>query len=135
MTETNRQSAIREQVSRADSALAASSLLATGGFLLDSVSRLYYSLLHRVRALLLTMGLEPKSHEGALRLLSLHFVKAGRREAGVSHLFARLMKFREEADYNPSYTFSDEDVHALQDEAAAASARITELIRQSGFLE
>jgi len=30
-----------------------------------------------VRALLLGKGLEPKTHEGALRLLGLHFVKPG----------------------------------------------------------
>ncbi len=133
MTEASRDAAIREQLSRADSALAASSLLAKNGFPLDSVSRLYYSLFYRVRALLLTVGLEPKSHEGALRLVSLHFVKPGRLETGVSHLFARLMKYREEADYNPSYSFSDEDIRGLQNETAAAATRIAELIQQSGF--
>jgi uncharacterized protein (UPF0332 family) len=53
---------------------------------------------------LLTEGLEPKSHEGALRLFGLHFVKPGAFEAKDSHIFSKLMKLREEADYNPSYT-------------------------------
>lgn len=133
MTDANRETGIREELSRAESALAASLLLANGGFPLDAVSRLYYSLLFRVRALLLTAGLEPKSHEGALRLLSLHFVKTGRLEPEASHLFSRLMKYREEADYNPSYTFSADDVRRLQDETAALSHRIADLIRQAGF--
>jgi hypothetical protein len=133
VTDANRETGIREELSRAESALAASMLLADSGFPLDAVSRLYYSLLFRVRALLLTAGLEPKSHEGALRLLSLHFVKTGRLEPEASHLFSRLMKYREEADYNPSYTFAADEVRRLHDETAALSNRIADLIRQSGF--
>ena len=80
-----------------------------------------------------TLGLEAKSHEGALRLLSLHFVKTGRLEPEASHLFSRLMKYREEADYNPSYVFTVDDAHKLRDETAALASRIAELIRQSGY--
>ena len=120
-------------MARAESALAASTLLVNGGFPSDAVSRLYYSLLFRVRALLLTLGLEAKSHEDALRLLSLHFVKTGRLEPEASHLFSRLMKYREEADYNPSYVFTVDDARRLRDETAALASRIAELIRQSGY--
>ncbi len=133
MTEANRQTAIGEEWSRAESALAAAQHLQEAGFLLDAVSRLYYSLLFRVRALLLTEGIEPKSHEGALRLLSLHFIKPGRLESGASHLFSRLMKYREEADYNPSYVFTPEDVTRLFEETAALSTRMADLIRHAGF--
>ena len=133
MTDSNRAAGIAEELARAESALAASALLADGGFPSDAVSRLYYSLRFRVRALLLTLGLEAKSHEGALRLLSLHFVKTGRLEPEASHLFSRLMKYREEADYNPSYLFTVDDARKLRDEAAALASRIAELIRQSGY--
>ncbi len=131
MTEINREAAIQEELSCADGAFAASRLLSEKGFPLDAVSRLYYSVLYRVRALLLTEGLEPKSHEGALRLLSMHFVKAGRLQPEDSHLFSRLMKYREEADYNPSYSFSADDVRTLHDEAASFSKRVLDLIRQA----
>jgi uncharacterized protein (UPF0332 family) len=133
MTDANRAAGIAEELSRAENALAASALLTDGGFPSDAVSRLYYSLLFRIRALLLTQGLEPKSHEGALRLLSQHFVKNGRLEPEASHLFSRLMKYREEADYNPSYVFTTDDVRRLRDETAALASRIAVLIRQSGY--
>jgi uncharacterized protein (UPF0332 family) len=133
MTDANRAAGIAEEIARAQSAFAASTLLAEGGFPSDAVSRLYYSLLFRIRALLLTLGLEPKSHEGALRLLSLHFVKTGRLDPEASHLFSRLMKYREEADYNPSYLFTTEDFAKLRDETSALASRIAELVRQSGF--
>ena len=133
MTAANKAAAIAEELARAESALAASSLLAEGGFPTDAVSRLYYSLLYRVRALLLTQGLEAKSHEGALRLLSLHFTKTNRLAPEASHLFSRLMKYREEADYNPSYVFTVDDVRKLREETAALAARIAEIIRTSGY--
>ncbi|MBT3194065.1 MAG: HEPN domain-containing protein, partial [Verrucomicrobia bacterium] len=87
------------------------------GFLSNAVSRIYYFLLHNVRALLLTKGLEPRSHEAALRLFSLHFVKTGPLPTATSHLFSRTMKYREEADYNPSYQFTKDEVQALFQEA------------------
>jgi hypothetical protein len=133
VTDSNRAAGIAEELARSESALAASALRADGGFPSDAVSRLCYSLLFRIRALLLTLGLEPKSHEGALRLLSLHFVKAGRLEPEASHLFSRLMKYREEADYNPSYLFTVNDARRLREETDALASRIAELIRKSGY--
>jgi len=75
MNEENKKANIREEIERADEAIKAADLLFDNGFLKDAVSKLYYSLLYCIRALLLTKGLEPKSHEGALRLFGLHFVK------------------------------------------------------------
>ncbi len=55
MTDANRAAGIAEELARAKSALAAATLLADGGFPSDAVSRLYYSLLFSVRALLPTL--------------------------------------------------------------------------------
>ena len=106
MTERNRRHAVAAEISRASDALKAADLLAANELFSDAVSRLYYFVLSHVRALLLTVDLEPRSHEAALRLLSLHFVKAGVLHRETAHVFAKLMKFREEADYNPSYSFA-----------------------------
>jgi hypothetical protein len=84
--------------------------------------------------LLLTEGLEPKSHEGALRLLSLHFVKEGIFEPKVSHTFSKLMKYREEADYNPSYVFTAEDFVDFKREAEDLSNRIRAFLRSKNHL-
>lgn len=110
MTAANRALAIAEELHRADGSLAAANHLVEGGFLTDAVSRMYYSLLYRVRALLLTLDLEAKSHEGALRLLSLHFIKSERLGPSASHLFSRLLK-----------------------ETATLAAKIADLIRGAGY--
>lgn len=133
MTKANKEVAIAEELHRADQALTAFELLVKGGVFSDAVSRLYYCLLHRVKALLLTEGLEPKSHEGALHLLSDHFVKSGRLLSGDSHFFASLMKYREEADYTPSFVFTESDVSHLRDQVTTLSTKIFNLIREAGF--
>ena len=132
MTAENRRANIADERARASSALAASRHLFDGGFVLEAVSRLSYALLYQVRGLLLTKGLEPKSHEAALRLLSLHFVKPGAVETSLAHLYARMMKFREEADYNTAYAFTRDEYVQLRGEVEAAAATIDRLIRESG---
>lgn len=134
MTEENKTENIREELKRAFEAMGAASLLFDKGFLNDAVSRLYYSLLHDIRALLLTKGLEPRSHEGALRLFGLHFVKAGPFEPADSHIFSRLMKYREEADYNPSYMFTKEDFVEFHKEVVELSSKIKAYLREKGYL-
>ena len=71
MTEDNRKENIRAELDRAAEAIAAATLLYENGYISDAVSRLYYFVLYNIRALLLSKGLEPRSHEGALRLLDL----------------------------------------------------------------
>lgn len=86
-------------------------------FISEAVARLYYFVLYNIRAVLLTKGLEPESHEGALRLFTLHFVKEKLFEPENAHIFSKLMKCREEADYNPSYIFGAGDFIAFKKEA------------------
>ena len=128
MTERNRRHAVAAEISRASDALKAADLLAANELFSDAVSRLYYFVLSHVRALLLTVDLEPRS-QAALRLLSLHFVKAGVLHRETAHVFAKLMKFREEADYNPSYSFAAEDFRELRTEAEELAQATAALIR------
>ncbi|MDD5205837.1 MAG: HEPN domain-containing protein [Desulfobacterales bacterium] len=114
MNEENKKENLREEVQRANESMKAAELLFENGFTKDAVAKLYYSLLYMVRAMLLTKGLEPRSHEGALRLFGLHFVKREVFEAKDSHVFSKLMKYREEADYNPSYLFTPGDFTELK---------------------
>lgn len=134
MNEENKRENIREEINRADEAIKAADLLFGNGFIRDAISKLYYSLLYQIKALLLTKGLEPKSHEGALRLFGLHFVKPGTFEAKDSHIFSKLMKYREEADYNPSYTFNREDFIEFRSEAEIVIQKITSHLKERDYL-
>ena len=133
MTRENVTANIREELRRAQQSLGAASLLAAKGFLNEAVSRLYYFLLYHVRALLLTMGMETRSHEAALRLLGLHFVREGIFDRTVSHLFSTLMKYREEADYNPFYAFGMQDLQELREQAVNVADTMRRWIEREGY--
>jgi len=130
VTEDNRKENIRAELDRAAEAIAAATLLYENGYISDAVSRLYYFVLYNIRALLLSKGLEPRSHEGALRLLGLHFVREGLMDKSTAQIFSKLMKFREEADYNPVSMFTKEDYIAYRREAEHLTAAIREYLEK-----
>lgn len=134
MIEENKKKNIDEEMERANEATKAANLLFNNGLLNDAISRLYYFVLYNIRALLLAKGLEPKSHEGALRLFGLHFVKEGIFDPKSSHVFSKLMKYREEADYNPSYVFTKEDFVEFRKEADELANRISLFLEEKGYL-
>jgi len=134
LTEPNKRENIQEELNRSQRTLAEANLLFNNGYLHGAMSRLYYYLLYAVRALLLGKGLEPKSHEGALRLFAREFVKKGAFAPGSSHIFSRLMKYREEADYNPSYSFVPQDYLDMRREAEALAREVEEHLRNEGYL-
>lgn len=135
MNEGNKRLNIEEELKRAHEARDAAQLLASNGFITDAISRLYYWVLHSVRALLLSKGLEPKTHEGALTLLGLHFVKTGILRVRDSHTFAKLMKYRQEADYNPSYVFHPGDYEDFRKDAERRCKFLEKTLRKMGYLD
>ena len=134
MIDKNKMENIREEIERASQTMSASTLLFNHNLINDAVSRLYYFLLYNIRALLLTKGLEPKSHEGALRLFALHFIKEKIFEPKDSHVFSKLMKYREEADYNPSYVFAKDDFTDFKKEAEALSIKIKSYLKNNRYI-
>ena len=134
MMEKNKRENIREEIERASQTMSAATLLFDNNLINDAVSRLYYFLLYNIRALLLTKGLEPKSQEGALRLFALHFIKEKIFEPKDSHVFSKLMKYREEADYNPSYVFTKDDFTDFKKEAEAHSIKIKSYLKNNRYL-
>ena len=134
MMEKNKRENIGEEIERASQTMSAATLLFDNNLINDAVSRLYYFLLYNIRALLLTKGLEPKSHEGALRLFALHFIKEKLFEPKDSHVFSKLMKYREEADYNPSYVFSKDDFTDFKKEAETLSIKIKSYLKNNRYI-
>ena len=125
---------MRAELDRATEALAAATLLYENGYISDAISRLYYFVLYNIRALLLSKGLEPRSHDGALRLLGLHFVREGLMDKRAAQVFSKLMKFREEADYNPISMFAKEDFTAFKGEAEILAASVKSYLVRGQFL-
>jgi uncharacterized protein (UPF0332 family) len=112
MNEANRVANARAEVEASEEALSAAEALLNGGLLRSAVSRLYYGMLHLVRALIVSRGFDPRTHEGVETLFALHFVRPGVVDLRFGKTFAHLQKFREQADYGPMLTLAAEEVAA-----------------------
>ncbi|HEX4338319.1 MAG TPA: HEPN domain-containing protein [Polyangiaceae bacterium] len=106
MTEENRAVHVMAELARGEQSLRAAQELLRLGLASDAVSRAYYAALHFVLALLLTEGVEPRTHRGAGAMLSLHFIVPARLSPERAKEFARLEQFRTEADYNRFFVFT-----------------------------
>jgi uncharacterized protein (UPF0332 family) len=119
VTDENKRENIAAELARCDQSLRAARVLIDAGLLLDAESRLYYAAFHAAVGLLLTESLQAKSHAGVGQLLGLHFVKTGRLDPDDARLFARLQKYRVEADYSTEFVLTKD---ALEEDLAACSA-------------
>ena len=84
----------------------------------DAISRAYYAILDAVTALLILKDIVPKSHEGAMRLFSLHYIKPGTIPGEYQRLFSTMEKMRLEADY-----FHEREFTKLEAAEALSTAR------------
>ena len=103
MTDANRRVNVASEFVRADESMQAARLLVEAGLLHDAESRLSYAIYHAAIAVLLTEGVEPRSHAGTVSLLGLHFVKTGRMGTEDARLFARIQKYRIASDYGRDF--------------------------------
>jgi uncharacterized protein (UPF0332 family) len=132
MTADNIRQNVTAELARANDSLRAAAVLVDAGLLHDAESRLYSAIYHGAIALLLTEGIEPRSHAGTSSLLGQHFVRSGRLSSDDARLFARIQKYRFEADYGRDFVLTDA---ALRDDLAACTGfldRVRAIIRAAG---
>jgi uncharacterized protein (UPF0332 family) len=79
------------------------------GFHNAAVSRAYYAAFYASLALLASVGLEAKTHDGVHALIAQHFVRAGRLPGGMNRLLKHLEGDRELADYDLANEMSAPD--------------------------
>ena len=106
MTDANRVANARDELARAEECVREARTLQAAGLSFGAASRAYYAVFHAVRALLFSVGLEVKSHRGAVSLFGEHFVKSGRISAELGRTVAHLQRDREDADYATEAVFT-----------------------------
>ncbi|MDI7266382.1 MAG: HEPN domain-containing protein [Myxococcota bacterium] len=128
MTGGNRRANVAADIARGREALESAELLLAAGKRADAVTRAYYAIHHLARALLLTRDVEVRSHEGLRAQFGLHFVRTGLMDARFGKLLVQVQRFREVADYESTFTFTqehaEEEVRAAREFVAAAQARL-----------
>ena len=133
MTKDNRRRNIGVELLRSRECLLAARTLADQGLGNDAVSRAYYGAYHVARALLLTLGLEARTHAGLARLLKLHFeARVGEEQVSA---FARLQTFRHAADYDAETRFEAEEASEEVSKAEELAELATQLLAEDGWLE
>jgi uncharacterized protein (UPF0332 family) len=80
-----------------------------GGRHRTSVNRAYYAALNGVRAILVLEGANPETHEGAVTLLSLRFVKTHILPVDIIKKFKILLSRRTDVDYGDFDTIDAKD--------------------------
>lgn len=87
-------------------------------------NRLYYSVFHAANALMLSDGIKTKTHKGTSSEFGRYYVMTGKfsREDGI--LYSRLQTMREKADYQNTFTLSQEEGNRLISQAAQLQRRI-----------
>jgi uncharacterized protein (UPF0332 family) len=135
MTKNNRIENIALELEQGDEALKESMVLLEHNLPKGALARIYYSLFHYVKALLFSLGLEAKTHDGTSHLFNLHFIKKGLLPAHFGKTLSRLQKYRELADYDPACLFSSDDVKIELQEAHEFSTHINNYLRDKGFLK
>lgn len=128
MTDENKRANIAAELARCDQSLQAARVLLEAGLLHDAESRLFYAAYHAAVALLLTESLEARSHAGVAQLLGLHFVKTGKLDPDDARLFARLQKYRVEADYSTAFVLTSTAIEEDLEASTAFVGRVRALI-------
>ena len=126
MTAENGAENAHRALDRARAVLAQAQILRDADHADGAVSRAYYAAFHAARAMLLSLGLEPRSHRGMSSLVGQHLVLPGTVSSDLQRALSRLQKYREEADYDPVAVFSPEDADR---EVAAAGEVLAEAER------
>lgn len=92
-------------------------LLNAGGSPKSVMNRIYYSVFHSSKAVLIKQGFEPKTHKGTINLFWNEIARKGLCSLDSAKFLARAFKEREEADYEPLTAISEEKVRDFLEKA------------------
>lgn len=73
-------------------------------------NRLYYSVFHMARTLLLDKGIEDHTHAGVIHLIGKNFISKGLLDKSYGRLFSRLFDLRQSGDYDDRFDATEEKV-------------------------
>lgn len=101
----------------------------------NATVNLYFALEHAVKALLASVGIEPKSHEGVKIMFSMHFIKPGAISPKIGRYLGNLYDRRTTAEYSPlrRSEFTEEEVKAYSEWVKEAFIEILPLLKKKNI--
>ncbi len=133
MTGENKRQNIADEIERADEAFREAEILVGAGLTNGAVSRAYYVVFHLARAALLTRGIEPKTHSGALKLVNTELTRKGLLPS-FNKLLSGLQRSREVADYDAAVSFTGDEAKEFVADAETFRVAVLDLLRREGWV-
>ena len=93
-----------------------------------AIQRLYYACFYMASALLMSRGINARTHNGVVGQLGQNFVSKGFLTKDEGRLYSRLLQNRITGDYNDFFDFTREDVAPLLEPTRNLLMKIDELI-------
>ncbi len=100
-----------------------------------TVNRAYYAIFYAANAMLLTIGEERRKHSGVISAFRSHFIKSGLIESEYSNIYGETLTIREDADYAIEIPIFADAAGLSLNQARRFVQRISEYLREKGFLE
>jgi uncharacterized protein len=128
MTGENRRRNALDELERAEVCLKEARALQEAMLPYGAASRAYYAVFHAARALLVSIGLEVRSHKALVSLLGEHFVRPGQMSPAMGRLVSRMQRDREDADYASGAVFTQEEASQMIADAEVFLGEVRRLL-------
>ena len=111
--EFNKQDYIKYRLKRADETISDAVVLFKCKSWNSCMNRLYYAAFYAVNALLLSININAKTHNGVRRMFDLHFIKTNVVSKKSGNLFSVLSNMRAKGDYIEFVEFDKDTISPL----------------------
>ena len=135
MTEENRRAAAKAEWQRCREAMDEAEILHRAGRPAGAVSRAYYAAFHAARALLVSLGVQPRTHEGVRSMIALNFVRGGKLDSRLARALSLASRDREDADYDAASVFTGADSEKAIEQAREFLEAARGILEPEGWLE
>lgn len=135
MTDDDIRKGVADELALATSALRAAEALCDLDLPADAASRMYYAALHAVRALALSVGLDPTSHRAAKSIFAREFVRTGKAPAERSRDLAQLEAIRNAGDYDTTFALGVAELRPDLERARIFVAHARAILVAGGWTE
>lgn len=125
----NKNDLIKYRIEKSSTTFEEAKSLAKNNFWNGAAARLYYSCFYSVIALLISRGIEIRTHNGVRTEFFRQFIKTGILPKEYSVLYSDLMNKRQESDYDDFLNFTKDDIEPLFEKAKELNEAIQALIK------
>ncbi len=121
---------VEEYLVMAKSAIEEAEYLQKGSFYKSAVSRSYYACYYSVKAILESVKVTTKTHQGALIMFSKHFIKTGIFPVSYSKFFQNTLYQRLAGDYEVGFKAVSEDAEIAIENASELYSGISKYLNR-----